>query len=561
MSFVAECIDSFDVVASESSLHAVNIARTFACWSAVWALSGLAAEETRVSFAEVARETGVVFQHENGGNGQMRTVEIVGSGVATFDYDGDGRLDIWLVQSGTLDSENTFGDRLFRNVSSHGELAFVDVTEAAGIDATEYGMGVAIADYDGDGDPDVFLANYGPNQLFRNLGDGRFEEVSAAAGVDSSAWSVGASFFDQDGDGRQDLYVANYLAYDHAGHEACYGYSSQKLYCAPHAYPPAPDEFYRNLGDGRFADVSRAVGISDEAERGMGVVARDFDADGRMDVYVANDAGENNLWRNTGDGFRDDALFEGVAVNSFGVAEASMGLAAADYDVDGDLDLFVTHDRKETNTLYVKGGHGYSDRTNRLGLGASSMANTGFGTVWLDADSDGDLDLFSGNGAVRVIESQRGDRAIPLAEPDQLWLQHDGVFEEAAVAAFAEISVARGVARADLDNDGDHDLVVNNNGGLARIYRNDADQDDSAWIGIDVRGANVIGARVRAAGRQFVVQTDGSYASASDPRVLITNVAGAIDVDVGWPDGFVSRHVLPAGRYHVVERFDAGERP
>ncbi len=525
-------------------------------------MSGLvAAEESSVRFAEVARDAGVVFRHENGGSGQMRTVEIVGAGVATFDYDGDGQLDIWLVQSGALDSANTQGDRLFRNVSRNGELAFADVTSEAGIEATEYGMGIAVADYDGDGDDDVFLASYGPNRLYRNLGDGRFEEIASAAGVDSDAWSVAASFFDYDGDGYLDLYVVNYLEYDHTAHEACFGYSSQKLYCAPHGYAPAPDVLYRNLGNGRFEDVSTTAGIGSTRERGMGVVARDFDGDGRVDVYVANDAGENNLWRNTEAGFRDDALFEGVAVNSFGVAEASMGLAVADYDVDGDLDLFVTHDRKETNTLYEKGRHGYSDRTNRLGLGASSMAHTGFGTVWLDADADGDLDLFSGNGAVRVIESQRGERAVPLAEPDQLWLQRDGAFEETRVAVFQEVSVARGVARADLDNDGEHDLVVNNNGGSARIYRNDADQGDSSWIGIDLRGANVIGAVVSAGGRRFVVQTDGSYASASDRRVLITGVAGAIGVDVSWPDGFVSRRVLPAGRYHVIGRPKVSERP
>lgn len=215
-------------------------------------------------------------------------------------------------------------------------------------------MGVAIADYDADGDPDVFLANYGANQLFRNLGNGRFEEVAGLAGVDSTAWSVAASFFDYDGDGHLDLYVANYLDYDHTAHEACFAATSQQLYCGPHVYPPAVDQFYRNLGNGRFEEVSRSAGIFDEAERGMGVVARDFDADGRIDVYVANDASENNLWRNSGSTFRDEALFEGIAVNAFGVAEASMGLAAADFDVDGDLDLFVTHDRKESTRSTCK---------------------------------------------------------------------------------------------------------------------------------------------------------------------------------------------------------------
>ncbi len=497
--------------------------------------------------------------------GERWILETVGSGVGVLDFDGDGLLDIWLVQGGPVPkglSEVTAAvsdapiDRLYRNVSGDGRLRFVDITDASGVRADRYGMGIATGDIDNDGDADVFLANYGANQLFENLGDGRFRELgnSVLAGAE---WSVSASFADVDGDGRLDLYVANYLHFTLATHKDCPDLSGRPSYCAPTAYPAVSDRLFRNLGGGRFDDVSRAAGLAEVASPALGVAARDFDGDGDTDFYVANDGAANHLWLNQGDGtFREGAQFAFAAFNDSGAPEAGMGVDAEDFDGDCDPDIFVTHLSTETNTLYVNHGDWFSDDTARAGLAASSGPYTGFGTGWFDADSDGDLDLFSANGAVFPMEAQRlaGD-PYPLRQRNQLWLNDGaGVYREYRAAGSLDAEeVSRGATFADLDNDGDTDIVVSNNSGPPRLYRNDPGNDvpSVAWIGLHLPQ----GARASLQGQPCPLRrasTDGSYASANDPRLLfLLSNAAPRRFQIHWPDGqATTTGLLRSGQYH-----------
>ncbi len=520
------------------------------------------------AFDEIAQSAGLDFVHHNGNAGELWTLEIVGAGVAVLDFDNDGRLDVWLVQGGPLvkRSGKLPGDRLFRNVSMDHQLKFEDVTDASGVVATEYGMGIATGDIDNDGDLDVFLANFGRNQLFENVGSGRFVDITNRSGIEGERWSVAASFVDVDGDGLLDLYVVNYLDFSGEDHKPCRQFSSRLTYCAPRNYAPVSDRLYKNLGGARFKDISAAAGIDKVPSRGMAVVAQDFNGDGRPDIYVTNDAEENFLWLNQGNGrFKDDALIAGAAVNGYGIAEASMGVVAADFDRDGDADIFITHDTKESNTLYVNDGQGwFEDRSSVAGLATSSLAFTGFGTGWIDVDNDGDLDLFSANGAVRVIERQRATGIEPpLRQRNQLWLNDGGRYRNIdAGPAFAHLDVSRGTAFGDLDNDGDVDFIVTNNNGPARLYRNETSAFH--WLGIELadnRGppqanhALVWRETSRAEVKQ--VGTDGGYASAHDHRILfgLGNDVSPQFIRVRWPDGGKQRFgPLSVDRYHHLTR-------
>ena len=536
--------------------------------AATLALHGAAA----VRYVETASEAGVDFVHDSGREGELWTVEITGAGAGILDFDGDGRMDLWLIQGGPLTKRTARPlprDRLYRNVGTGQALRFEDWTETLGVRATGYGMGIATGDIDNDGDTDVFLANYGRNQLFLNeldAGDGGFRDITAEAGIAGDDWSIAATFADIDADGLLDIYVANYLVFDVKDHRPCRLYSSRRSYCTPSNYPRAPDKLYRNLGGGVFEDISRTSGVDSRLGAGMGVVAGDFDADGRVDFYVANDADENFLWLNRGGGrFEDDAPMAGAAVNGNGVAEASMGIVAADFDGDGDEDLFMTHDVKESNTLFVNDGSGwFEDRSNVLGVATGSMAYTGFGTGWIDVDNDGDLDLFAANGSVQIVESQRNAGVVPpLRQFNQLWLRDGGRYRLVdGGPAFGVDGVSRGAAFGDLDNDGDIDILIANNHGRARLYRNDSHRDEPRhWLGLDIKagGSTVVGARATLEGASAMrtVRTGGSYASAHDRRILfgLDRDGSPQHVRVRWPDGEETRYgPLPAGRYHVLRR-------
>jgi hypothetical protein len=528
------------------------------------AMTGLPAANP--PFVEVADSVGLAFTHFNGATGAYYQPEVFGPGVALLDYDADGDLDIYLPQATMLDADRQPeqalfpppashwpGDRLFRNeLHPGGALRFTDITAEAGLGRQGYSQGVAVGDYDNDGDVDLYVTGFGPNSLYRNNGDGSFTDITAQAGVNDPRWSSSAAFLDYDRDGDLDLFVTNYVHFTVAGNKQCTGADGKPDYCGPQAYEPVRDRLYRNEGGDRFTDVSDAAGLGVAFGPGLGVACADFDADGWQDIYVANDGEENQLWLNRRDGtFANSALMAGVAVNAYGKAEASMGVAAGDFDNDGDEDLFMTHLDRETNTLYLNDGAGnFLDVTDQRKLGRISVAYTGFGSEWFDYDNDGDLDLFIANGAVKIEEALRG-QPYPYRERNQLVRNdgQDGFTEVTARAgpALETVEVSRGAAFGDLDNDGDLDIVVANNNGPTRLLRNQAGGAHH-WLMVKPVGTrsnrDAMGARVALLRRDRAplwrrVHTDGSYLSASDPRVHFgLGPDPALEgVLVVWPDG------------------------
>ncbi len=520
-------------------------------------------------FRDVAAETGLVFQHSNGMTGRYHMPEILSSGAALFDYDNDGDLDAYLVQGERvnpaespdelllpLPASQPPGDRLFRNdlvVSPDGsrELRFTDVTDQAGIAADGYGMGAAVGDFNNDGWTDLFVTNFGANRLYLNE-RGVFRDVSERLLEQRQQWSSSASLFDFDGDGWLDLFYANYVIFSVAGATECRTPNGSPDYCGPQVYQPDRDRLLHNRGDGTFEEVSLPSRVGTVRGAGLGAVWSDFSGDGRPDLYVANDQMANHYWVNRGNGvFSNEAMLAGAALNLAGEAEASMGVDAADFDDDGDDDLFMTHLRKQKNTLYVNDGAGnFVDETSHHGLDSPSRKATGFGAGWFDYDNDGLLDLFAANGAVHKHEAlMREGGVYPFGEPNQLFRNvGDGRFIDAGEGeAFDIAEVSRGAAFGDIDNDGDTDILVSNSNGPARLLLNQVGQRRS-WLGLRLVSAggvrDVTGARVRLrqpgrSDRWSRSRTDGSYCSASDPRVLF----GLGDepeiewVEVRWPDG------------------------
>ncbi len=536
--------------------------------------------------------SGLDFHHFNGMSGEHYFNEVVGAGAAFFDFDNDGDLDLYLVQGAMLGpgkeltdalfppaKEGPPRDRLYRNDLKGSGPRFVDVTETSGLTAFGYGMGVATGDFDNDGWLDLYVTNYGANQLWRNLGLDEhggvsFEDVTRSSGAGDDRWSTSVAVLDFDRDGWLDLYVTNYVDFRFENHRYCRSPSSRRDYCGPQNYNGESDLLLRNLGPGEagailFEDVTLAAGIGREAGSGLGVVSGDFDGDGWLDLYVANDLMHNVLWRNLGDGsFENVALVSGVAVNAAGKAEASMGLAAGDLDQDGDEDLFMSHLRGETNTAFENTGGDFHDASSAMGLAVASRSFTGFGVGVFDLENDGDLDLAVANGDIMVIEQQLlAGEPFPLRQPNQLFRNlGDGEFSEVgaelAGSALAALETSRGLAVGDVDNDGDEDLLLTNNNGPARLLVNEA-ADGSAWVGLRLitEGRDALGARVTAHftdGSRLMrrVRTDGSYCSARDPRVLFGLPAGKElrSIEVQWPDGLESWPPLAPGQYHRLIR-------
>ena len=513
-------------------------------------------------FVDRAADWGLAFTYRTGATGDLYFPEIMGGGAALFDYDGDGDLDAFLVQGhplkpGSPDPGPAGWGRLFRN----DRLKFVDVTEASGIRATGYGMGAATGDFDNDGRVDLYLANFGSNQLWRNNGDGTFSDVTAKAGADDPRWSTGATFTDLDRDGWLDLFVLNYVDSTVENNVRCYAASTRRDYCGPSTFTPVTSRLLRNKKDGTFEDVSLRSGIGRKPGPGLGVVAADLDGDGWQDLFVANDGAANFLWINQKDlTFREDGLLSGVALNAAGRPEAGMGIALGDGDGDGDDDLLITHLTAETNTFYVNLGGGlFEDATARSGLGAPSLPFTGFGTSWLDVDNDGLLDLAAFNGAVNLAGAMgSGDGLAPYAQPDLLFRNLGGgkfadVSAEAGTA-FRTPKVSRGAAFGDVDNDGDTDILVVDADSPVRLLINETGSRNP-WLGLRlVTGARVEVIRKGAPSLWRRAATDGSYVSASDPRVLV-GLGGASEVTgvkVVWPDGLVESFPPPPLRTYTT---------
>ncbi|MEM6456596.1 MAG: CRTAC1 family protein [Acidobacteriota bacterium] len=550
-------------------------------------------------FVDRAAALGVDFRHWNGMVGQLHFHELLGAGGAFLDYDNDGDLDLFLVQGAAADPDaaplepfpgpEPPRDRLYRNqLVPTGTLGFVDVTDEAELTSVGYGAGVATGDIDNDGWTDLYVTRFDANQLWRNRGpgpDGRvtFEDVTAQAGVAELRWSTSAAFVDVDRDGWLDLYVANYVDARVANHERCVNDAGQPEYCGPLSYPPLTDRLWRNRGSGapgRFDDISGRVGLVAAPGPGLGVAIADVDDDGWPDIYVANDQAANQLWRNTGawdgemPGLVDEAILRGAAFDEQGRAQASMGVVAADFDDDGDDDLFMTHLLREVNTLYRNDGQGlFFDHSRASGLGNASIGATGFGTVVFDGDRDGWLDLVIANGAVRTIaEQRRAGVRMPLRQPDQLFVNRGGRFAANRdwAPALTTARVSRGAAVGDVDNDGDDDILLTHCDDAPALLIHEA-VPDGGWLGlrvVDRHGRDAQGARVvvtASDGRRLTrrIDTSGSFLSAHDPRLRVGlgAAAGAAAVEVRWPTGEVDAWAdLAPGRYHELRQASDADR-
>ncbi|MEQ8768712.1 MAG: CRTAC1 family protein [Planctomycetota bacterium] len=509
------------------------------------------APQSPLRFRDVTEEAGLAsFLPQTGSSGRRYMVETLGSGLGWLDYDGDGFLDLYLVNGAALPGAELSPpprNRLFRN---RGDGTFEDVTDKAGAAGhTGYGQGCAIADYDGDGDPDIYVANFGPNALLENLGDGTFRDVTEESGTGDAQWGSSAAFFDADRDGDLDLYVVNYVDYTLEAHQECFQPARGEMfpiYCPPSKYGPTSGVFYRNLGEGRFRDESVEAGLYHPRGKGLGVVATDFDLDGDLDLYVANDTEPNFLFRNDGGRFTEIGQSSGTAYSDAGQPQSGMGVDAGDVDGDGRFDLIVTNYQEETNTLYGNGPDGmFSDRTYQSRLTNASLDWLGFGTILFDADDDRDLDLFVANG--HVLDN------IAVIRPGIAFEQSNQLFENDGQGRFREVpldlsfrGVSRGVASADFDHDGDLDLVVSNNRNRIELLRNDT-EPKGHWISLELVGTqsprDAIGARVIAemGGRSVTVEWrgGGSYLSSSSPRLHVgCGDSEQIDrLTVHWPSG------------------------
>ncbi len=528
-----------------------------------------------VLFRDVAVESGVAFTHTNGASPSKHIVETMGSGGLLFDYDGDGWLDVFLVDGGSVVDPRAAAQARSRLFHNRRDGTFDDVTAASKIEHHAYGMGACAADYDNDGHEDLYLTNFGANALYRNNGDGTFADMTRAAGVGGSALSTSCAFADIDNDGRLDLFVTNYV--DPEDNSKTCGDSRVRAYCRPDVYNGAASVLYRNNGDGTFSDVTRASGVYRTDGKGLGVVFGDYDDDGRVDFFVANDLVPNFLFHNEGRGsFREVGLSAGVAVASDGRARAGMGTDFGDYDGDGRLDLAVTNFEMETHNLYRNLGGGlFADATLASGMAAATLRFLGFGAVFLDYDNDGSLDLAIANG--HVLDNTSHFQSASRYAQRKLLLHNDGRGRFADVAAsagtgFALERVSRTIVAGDVDNDGDLDLLVTNNGQAANLLRNEGgNRGNAVLVQLIGRESNRdgIGARLRAtvAGRSQIreIKAGSSYLGQNDRRAHV-GVGAAKEIDrleVRWPSGRrdVLEHVAVNGILTITEGGDLRRTP
>ncbi len=510
-----------------------------------------AATPLRVQFVDVAKSAGLRFRHYNGASPEKYVIETMGSGAAFFDYDNDGWLDIYLVNGGAVPGHPApvpVCNALYRNLRNG---TFEDVTAKAGVPGNGYyGMGVAAADYDGDGNTDLYVTAFQRNVLYRNRGDGTFSDETKRAGVAAGAWSSSAAFLDYDRDGDLDLFVVRYVDFDYSRNRVC-GDSIRRIrgYCHPDVYDGLTDILYRNNGDGTFTDVSVATGIAAHIGKGLGVVAADLDQDGWMDIYVANDSVPSFLFHNRGDGtFEEFGVRAGVAFDDGGRPQAGMGTAAGDFDGDGRLDLIKTNLDREYNNLYRNSGALFLDVAYQTGFAAPSLPLVGWGAEFFDYDNDSDLDVLIVNG--HVVDN------VQLMRPESRYPQPKLLFENLGGplrgvtgqhgAALSKPQVSRGAAFGDFDNDGDVDVLVLNLGGAPELLRNEGGNRQH-WISLSLEGTksarDAIGACVSiiARGRAMMrcLSGGGSYLSSSDHRLHfgLGSATRAERVSIIWPNG------------------------
>ncbi len=516
------------------------------------------------TFTDVTQEAGIRFRHRYGDHDLSNIVEGTGPGCAFFDYDGDGNLDIYLVNGCWLKKVSDNQGRALRGKLSNvlyrnkGDGTFVDVTAAAKVGDQGFGMGVSAADYDGDGDVDLYVLNYGANVLYENQGDGTFEDVSRQSGLADPRWSLAAPWLDYDGDGDLDVYVVNYLEYDEGRFR---DYYPAKGYPGPLSYKGQGDRLFRNEGDGTFTEVTAEAGLTgDKNCRGMSAVACDLDGDGRRDIYVANDATPNYFYvAGEGGTFKEKALIAGLAFGEGGQGASSMGPAVGDVDRDGQLDVYVPD--MGYGCLLVRRGKGFDDATTRSRLALACGQYTGWGSGLADFDNDGWLDLFVANGNAH---HEYGEEDVLVRN------LHDGTFGDVATGAGAYFAdskrklVGRGAAVADYDNDGDMDILVMALNGPATLLRNDGGNAQH-WLKVDPvptgGGPTLLGARVSVhVGRAHLVQEvvgASGYLSQGDlrPHFGLGGEPRADRVVVRWPDGASTvLEEVNADRILVVEQ-------
>jgi enediyne biosynthesis protein E4 len=552
---------------------AAKFSSSAARWTALGALAVAAAlvavwfgrpVPAPITLIDVSGQTGITFRHTDGAYGQRYIMETVTAGLALFDYDGDGLIDIYLLNGAPLSDEETAApprNALYRNL---GNWTFVEVTDQAGVGDTGYGLGVTVGDYNNDGYPDLFVNNFGPNVLYRNNGDGTFTEVTAQAGVaGGDEVGAGAAFLDADGDGHLDLYVANYLEFSRE-HHVSKTIRGVPVYVSPKVYPPAQDRFYRNQGDGTFVDATDQAGIGGHAGWGMGMVAADFDNDGDTDVFVANDVAENFLFVNDGTGrFEEAGLLAGVAYDLYGSPQGSMGVDCGDFDNDGWLDFYQTSYQLQHAVLFRNLGDGqFEDVTLTSGAGAGTYAHVTWGVGLVDFDNDGHRDLFVACGHLQDRVEEFDPTTSYAAANLLLRNLGDGRFEDISATAGDGMRVrqsSRGAAFDDLDGDGRVDAVILNSRTAPTVLRN-VSRTPNYFLQIELVGTRSprdgVGAQVRVtAGDQTwaaEVHSGRGYQSHFGSRLQfgLGSHRRADRIEVRWPSGEVT----------AVDRIEADRR-